>query len=85
MENRYQTPDKKSVKLRFNGMEKIVITEVRARVISQEKGLYKIFYEGQEGIAARAFYKHLGFVEGKLTEEFGSPIQEFVLIRCRTN
>lgn len=32
-----------------------------------------------EGIAARAFYKHLGFVEGKLTEEFGSPVQEFVL------
>ena len=39
----------------------------------------------QEGIAARAFYKHLGFVEGKLTEEFGSPVQEFVLIRHSTN
>lgn len=33
------------------------------------------------GIAARAFYKHLGFSEGKLTEEFGSPVQEFVLKR----
>lgn len=32
-----------------------------------------------EGIAARAFYKRLGFVEGELTEEFGSPVQEFVL------
>ena len=32
-------------------MEGIVITEVRARVISQEKGLYKIFYEGQENWA----------------------------------
>ena len=31
------------------------------------------------GIAARAFYKRLGFSEGKLTEEFGSPVQEFVL------
>lgn len=31
-----------------------------------------------EGIAARAFYKHLGFVEGRLTEEFGSPVQEFI-------
>lgn len=31
-----------------------------------------------EGIAARAFYKHLGFVEGKLRSEFGSPVQEFV-------
>ena len=34
-----------------------------------------------EGIAARAFYKHLGFAEGRLTEEFGSPVQEFVWIR----
>ena len=34
-----------------------------------------------EGIAARAFYKRMGFVEGKLTEEFGSPVQEFVLKR----
>lgn len=31
-----------------------------------------------EGIAARAFYKRIGFTEGKLTEEFGSPVQEFV-------
>ena len=30
-----------------------------------------------EGVAARAFYKHLGFTEGALTEEFGSPVQEF--------
>ena len=34
-----------------------------------------------EGIAARAFYKRLGFVEGKLTEEFGSPVQELILKR----
>ena len=34
-----------------------------------------------EGIAARAFYKRMGFVEGKLTEEFGSPVQEFILKR----
>ena len=34
-----------------------------------------------EGIAARAFYKRLGFIEGKLTEEFGSPVQEFILKR----
>ena len=32
-----------------------------------------------EGIAARAFYRRLGFREGRLTEEFGSPVQEFVL------
>ena len=34
-----------------------------------------------EGRAARAFYKRIGFTEGKLTEEFGSPVQEFVLKR----
>lgn len=34
-----------------------------------------------EGEAARAFYKRLGFVEGKLTEEFGSPVQQFRLKR----
>lgn len=31
-----------------------------------------------EGLAARAFYTRMGFTEGKLTEEFGSPVQEFV-------
>ena len=35
-----------------------------------------------EGIAARAFYQKLGFRPGRLTEEFGSPVQEFVLKRC---
>ncbi len=34
-----------------------------------------------EGIPARTFYRKMGFVEGKLTEEFGSPVQEFVLKR----
>ncbi len=34
-----------------------------------------------EGIPARSFYKKMGFVEGKLTEEFGSPVQEFILKR----
>lgn len=34
-----------------------------------------------EGIAARSFYKSLGFRAGELTEEFGSPVQRFVLKR----
>ena len=34
-----------------------------------------------EGIAARAFYRKMGFEEGRLTEEFGAPVQEFVLRR----
>ncbi len=33
------------------------------------------------GIPARRFYTKMGFTEGKLTEEFGSPVQEFVLKR----
>ena len=32
-----------------------------------------------EGMAARVFYQRLGFVEGRLTEAFGSRVQEFVL------
>ncbi len=34
-----------------------------------------------EGIPARRFYMKMGFAEGKLTEEFGSPVQEFMLKR----
>ncbi|MGN1451539.1 MAG: GNAT family N-acetyltransferase [Eubacteriales bacterium] len=30
-----------------------------------------------EGNAARAFYLGLGFAPGRMTEEFGSPVQEF--------
>lgn len=33
------------------------------------------------GIVARALYKSLGFSAGKLTEEFGYPVQEFILKR----
>ncbi len=33
------------------------------------------------GTAARAFYQHLGFEPGALTEEFGSPVQVFTLKR----
>lgn len=33
------------------------------------------------GTAARAFYRNLGFAEGRLTEEFGCPVQELVLRR----
>lgn len=32
-----------------------------------------------EGDAARAFYQKLGFVPGRLTGEFGSKVQEFVV------
>lgn len=36
------------------------------------------------GQAARAFYKHLGFVEGRLTEAFDHPVQELILKRKPT-
>lgn len=51
--------------------------------MEEEKDITVTTYrEGDpNGIAARAFYKRLGFSEGKLTEEFGCPIQEFVLKR----
>ena len=40
------------------------------------------YQEGDpSGVAARAFYRSLGFSEGKLTEEFGYPVQEFILKR----
>lgn len=47
------------------------------------KDIYVTTYRDEvpEGAAARAFYKSIGFIEGKLSEEFGSPVQEFVLKR----
>ena len=32
-----------------------------------------------EGAAARAFYQKLGFIPGRMTVEFGSKVQEFVM------
>jgi len=39
--------------------------------------------DAPEGKAARAFYKRLGFAEGRLMEEFGSPVQELVWRRSK--
>ena len=40
------------------------------------------YQEGDpNGQAARDFYKRLGFSDGRLTEEFGHPAQEFILKR----
>lgn len=33
----------------------------------------------EKGIAPRALYKSFGFTEGKLSSEFGYPVQEFML------
>lgn len=54
--------------------------------IEDGKDISLITYQEDDpnGQAARAFYKHLGFSEGRLTEEFGHPAQEFVLKRQAT-
>ncbi len=51
--------------------------------LDQEKDITVTTYreDAPEGIPARSFYKKMGFSEGKLTEEFGTPVQEFVLKR----
>ena len=36
-----------------------------------------------EGIADRKFYKSMGFIEGKLTEEFNTPLQEFIYLKTK--
>ena len=49
---------------------------------SKSEVLVTTYREGvTEGAAARAFYRRMGFVEGKLTEEFGSSVQELILKR----
>lgn len=62
-------------------MEWIVITEVRARVISQEKGLYKISYEGKENWAE---------VSGKYIYETNTvsdypAVGDYVVASCPTD
>ena len=40
--------------------------------------------DDEKGTAPRALYQRFGFAEGKLLEEFGYPVQEFVLHRQPT-
>lgn len=51
--------------------------------MEEEKDITVTTYRESDpnGTAARAFYKHLGFSEGRLTVEFGCPVQEFILKR----
>lgn len=59
-----------------------MVTQMLTWMDPQKDVVVTTYREGvPAGIAARAFYKRMGFVEGKLTEEFGSPVQEFVLTR----
>ena len=53
-----------------------MVTQMLTWMDPQKDVVVTTYREGvPEGIAARAFYKRMGFVEGKLTEEFGSPVQ----------
>ncbi len=49
--------------------------------MSEDKPIAVTTYrEGvSEGVAARAFYQRLGFLLGRMTVEFGSEVQEFVM------
>lgn len=59
-----------------------MVSQMLARMDPTRNITVTTYREGvPEGIAARAFYRCLGFAEGRLTEEFGSPVQEFVLNR----
>lgn len=59
-----------------------MVSYMLTQMDSREDITVTTYREGvPEGIAARAFYKRIGFVAGKLTEEFGSPVQEFILKR----
>ena len=59
-----------------------MVSHMLTRMDPQKDVVVTTYREGApEGAAARAFYKRLGFAEGQLTEEFGSPVQQFVLER----
>lgn len=67
---------------RRQGIAKQLVYDMLKHLDSEKNVVVTTYREGEpEGMAARAFYKHLGFTEGRLTEEFGSPVQEFILIR----
>ncbi len=52
------------------------------QIDNNKKVLESTYCEGvPDGVAARAFYKRMGFVEGEIGEEFGSPVQTFILHR----
>ena len=59
-----------------------MVSRMLARMDPGKEVTVTTYREGvPEGEAARAFYKRLGFVAGRLSEAFGSPVQEFVLKR----
>ncbi|MGI6173419.1 MAG: GNAT family N-acetyltransferase [Christensenellales bacterium] len=67
---------------RKRGIASMLMKKALSELDGDKDIVVSTFREGDEkGIAARAFYKKFGFVEGELTEEFGSPCQVFTLFR----
>ena len=63
-----------------------MVTEMLTWMDPRKDVVVSTYREGvPEGIAARAFYRRMGFAAGKLTEEFRSPVQEFVLAGLESN
>ena len=61
-----------------------LVREMLAHMDADRDVTVTTYREGvPEGRAARAFYRRMGFSEGRLTVEFGSPVQEFVLLRSK--
>ena len=59
--------------------EALVYAMIRCMGEEQSISVSTYRQDDPQGISARAFYKRLGFEEGELKEEYGSPIQRFVL------
>ena len=67
---------------RRNHIAEKMVACMLTKMDSHSDILVTTYREGvPEGAAARAFYQRMGFNPGRLTEEFGSPVQEFVLKR----
>ena len=70
------------IKYRRQHIAEKMVSYMLSLMDSKDDIIVTTYREGvPEGKAAREFYKRLGFIEGKLTEEFGSPVQEFVFMR----
>lgn len=70
------------IKYRRQHIAEKMVSYMLSLMDSKDDIIVTTYREGvPEGKAAREFYKRLGFIEGKLTEEFGSPVQKFILKR----
>ena len=65
---------------RRNGIASALLEKALSELDRSKDVTVTTFRENDEkGTAPRALYKRFGFMEGKLLDEFGYPVQEFVL------